>query len=193
MIPALLDLCCGLGGWADGFLREGWEVVGVDNADFSARYPGRFVRADLLQWEGWRTPQELLRPGSCFALVVASPPCDQFSRFSMPWTRAKNPPPPDMRLVDRCRFIAREMGLPLVLENVRGAQQFLGRSAANCGPFHLWGDVPAIIPDIVDRKKESYASRQKAERAKIPLALAVNLARQFSPLSSPSPLPQSRL
>jgi ubiquinone/menaquinone biosynthesis C-methylase UbiE len=47
-----LDLCCGKGGWAKGFISEGWEIVGVDLADFSAHYPGRFIRADLLTWGG---------------------------------------------------------------------------------------------------------------------------------------------
>ena len=36
-------------------------------------------------------------------------------------------------------------------ENVRGAQPWVGRSAWNYGSFHLWGDVPALMP--INRKR----------------------------------------
>jgi hypothetical protein len=36
--------------------------------------------------------------------------------------------------------------IPLVVENVRGAQKWVGRSRWNYGSFHLWGDVPALMP-----------------------------------------------
>ncbi len=52
--PLCLDLCCGLGGWAEGFISEGWQVVGVDISDFSKFYPGQFIQADLLTWNGWQ-------------------------------------------------------------------------------------------------------------------------------------------
>jgi hypothetical protein len=34
----------------------------------------------------------------------------------------------------------------MVVENVRGAQKWIGRSRWNYGSFHLWGDVPALMP-----------------------------------------------
>jgi hypothetical protein len=49
----------------------------------------------------------------------------------------------------------------------------------NCGPFHLWGDVPAIVPVFTGKKKESYGGKQKAERAIIPEHLAIHFARCF--------------
>jgi len=164
-----LDLCCGLGGWAKGFLAEGFSVVGVDLVDFSSDYPGEFVLADLLTWEGWRSLP--------VSFVVASTPCEEFSRWSMPWTRAKNPPVPSLALWDRAWDIASGLGVPLVRENVRGAQPFVGRSRANCGPFHLWGDVPAILPQFDGRNKESFGSSQRAQRAEIPLPLSRWVAR----------------
>lgn len=36
--------------------------------------------------------------------------------------------------------------IPLIVENVRGAQPWVGKSAWNYGSFHLWGDVPALMP-----------------------------------------------
>lgn len=169
--PLVLDACCGRGGWAHGFIAEGWRVVGVDLADFSAIYPGEFIQADFRTWEGWRDLP--------IRVVVSSTPCEQFSRWSMPWTRAKNPPVPDLSLWNRAEFIARHLGVPLIQENVRGAQEFLGRSSVNCGPFHLWGDVPAIVPVFEGKKKESYGGKQRAERAVIPLNLARHIARYF--------------
>ena len=35
---------------------------------------------------------------------------------------------------------------PMVVENVRGAIPWVGRSRWNFGSFHLWGDVPALMP-----------------------------------------------
>lgn len=168
----VLDLYCGLGGWAEGFLAEGWDVVGVDHANFSTVYPGEFIQCDVLLWNGWR---EMDRK---FDLVVSSSPCEEFSRWSMPWTRARNPPLPDLRLYYAGVAIAKSLRVPSVHENVRGAQEWLGRSQGNCGPLHLWGDVPAILPDW-SHVKSSMSSGARAERAKIPFALAVHIARCF--------------
>jgi hypothetical protein len=178
MKPLVVDLCCGLGGWSKGFLSQGWDAVGVDLADFSLFYPGRFIQTDLLSWEGWRD----LKP----VLVVASPPCEEFSRHSMPWTRARKPPQPSLALIERCRFIASQLCVPIILENVRSAQLWLGKSRMNCGPFHLWGDVPALVPVFAGKKKESFGSKQRAQWAQIPLHLAEWFARCFFPSLSKS-------
>jgi len=39
--PLCIDLFCGLGGWTEGFLAEGYRVVGFDNERH--RYPARAV------------------------------------------------------------------------------------------------------------------------------------------------------
>ena len=36
--------------------------------------------------------------------------------------------------------------IPLVVENVRGAQEWVGRARWRFGSFYLWGDVPALMP-----------------------------------------------
>lgn len=174
MKPLAIDLYCGKGGWARGLIAEGWRVVGVDNnPDFASDYPGEFICADLLTWLGWIG----YRP----RLVVASPPCEEFSRWGMPWTRAKNPPPPDLSHVNRSFALAGLWRVPIVLENVNAAQGWLGKSALNCGPFHLWGDVPALCPIFAGRPKESYSSTARAERAMIPENLARWIARCHQP------------
>jgi hypothetical protein len=55
-------------------------------------------------------------------------------------------------LFDACFRIQREAceaagrHIPMIVENVRGAQPWVGQSRWNYGSFHLWGDVPALMP-----------------------------------------------
>jgi len=95
------------------------------------------------------------------ALIVASPPCQAYSYRAMPWSRAKALPPPDNTLFDACFRIQREAceaagrHIPLIVENVRGAQKWVGRSRWNFGSFHLWGDVPALMPMAQTKAKRA--------------------------------------
>ncbi|HZL93935.1 MAG TPA: hypothetical protein VFB99_09835, partial [Vicinamibacterales bacterium] len=100
-------------------------------------------------------------------LIVASPPCQKYSYMAMPWTRAKDmqkwyrdPEHPERivelnELFNACFRIQREAceasgrTIPLVVENVRGAQPWVGRSRWNHGSYHLWGDLPALMPIVV--------------------------------------------
>jgi hypothetical protein len=56
------------------------------------------------------------------------------------------------RLFDACFRIQREAceaagrHIPLVVENVRGAQEWVGRARWRYGSFYLWGDLPALMP-----------------------------------------------
>jgi C-5 cytosine-specific DNA methylase len=145
--PLAIDLFCGLGGWTEGLLAEGYYVVGFDNVRHvygEARYPGQLVIQDVLTLHGAQFKDA--------ALIVASPPCQAYSYRAMPWKRAKALPPPDNTLFDACFRIQREASaaagrpIPLVVENVRGAQKWVGRARWNYGSFYLWGDVPALMP-----------------------------------------------
>jgi hypothetical protein len=147
-----IDLFCGLGGWTEGLLAEGYDVVGFDierHEYGEHRYPAQLVIQDVLTLHG--------RQFKDAALIVASPPCQAYSYRAMPWKRAKALPPPDNSLFDACFRIQREAceaagrHIPLVVENVRGAQKWVGRSRWNFGSFHLWGDVPALMPMTTKR------------------------------------------
>ena len=47
----VLDLFCGGGGAAEGFIEAGLEVVGVDSdGSHGKRYPGLFVRDDAFRF-----------------------------------------------------------------------------------------------------------------------------------------------
>lgn len=163
--PVVVDLCCGAGGWTDPFLDRGLRVVGYDIYRHP-EYRGELVIGDVLKLQPEDLPEGVV-------LIVASPPCEEFSRHSMPWTRKRNPPEPDLRLVKKAFELGRAIQVPLVLENVRAAQKWLGPAVAHWGPFYLWGDgVPALLPYVSYRAKESYSSKDRAARARIPELLA---------------------
>jgi hypothetical protein len=192
--PLAIDLCCGLGGWTRGLMEVGFHVIGFD-IEYFAEYPGQLVIQDVRTVSGSR-----FRHAS---LIVASPPCQEFSRHDQPWTRRYNPPPPDLSIVQACWRIAAEAGVPIVMENVRGAQKFIGRASIHYGSQYLWGDIPALLPihrrttrknfywwgkpgdrqaDIPQkRNKESKSSRAVAERSLIPIELAKHVGRVFFP------------
>jgi hypothetical protein len=129
-------------------LAEGYDVVGFDieRHDYGdgMRYPAQLVLQDVSTMVG--------RQFKDAALIVASPPCQAYSYRAMPWKRAKALPPPSNELFDACFRIQREAieaagrFIPMVVENVRGAIPWVGRSRWNMGAFHLWGDVPALMP-----------------------------------------------
>jgi len=156
MKPLAIDLFCGLGGWTEGLLQEGYYVVGFDierHVYGEHRYPAQLVIQDVLTLDG--------RQFKDAALIVASPPCQEFSHMAMPWTRAKERARQyrsgelnvkDLTaLFDAAVRIGKQAGVPTVIENVRGAIPWVGRSQWNYGSYHLWGDVPALMPMTMKR------------------------------------------
>ena len=145
--PLAIDLFCGLGGWTDGLLAEGWDVIGFDierHEYGDQKYPGILCIQSVLTLHGSQFKDA--------ALIVASPPCQGYSYRAMPWRRDKALPPPDNSLFEACFRIQREAceaagrHIPMIVENVRGAQPWVGRARWNFGSFYLWGDVPALMP-----------------------------------------------
>jgi hypothetical protein len=152
--PLAVDLYCGLGGWTEGLLAEGYRVVGFDieRHDYgTGGYPGQLVLQDVLTLHGSQFKEA--------ALIVASPPCQAYSYRAMPWKRAKALPPPDNALFEACFRIQREAiaaagrFIPLVVENVRGAQPWVGQARWHYGSYYLWGDVPALMPIVTKAQK----------------------------------------
>ena len=206
--PLAIDLFCGLGGWTEGLLAEGFDVVGFDRERHvygDQKYPAQLVLQDVLTIHGSQFKNA--------ALIVASPPCQEYSYMAMPWSRAKQIEREylngtrDVRqltaLFDACFRIQREAiaaagrHVPIVVENVRGAQKWVGRSRWNYGSFHLWGDVPALMPmgfaqksygwfkpgKEIDARSRYDGSRKSGSAiiAKIPFPLSRHIARTFRP------------
>ncbi len=153
MTPLAVDLFCGLGGWTEGLLAEGYRVVGYDTQRHvygSHQYPAQLVLQDVLTLHGSQFKDA--------ALIVASPPCQAYSYRAMPWKRAKALPLPDNTLFEACFRIQLEAieaaghFIPLVVENVCGAQKWVGKARWHYGSFYLWGDVPALMPIVNGRR-----------------------------------------
>jgi hypothetical protein len=159
--PLCIDLFCGLWGWGEAFAAEGWDVIGFDIVDM-CRELGRpkpehcqLVLQDVRTIDGKRFRERA-------SVIVASPPCQEFASLGFPWNRLKisNAPSverweddggtwsdpyeaarPDLSLFRACFRIAEEAGCPLIVENVKNAQPYVGKASAHFGSYYLWGDV----------------------------------------------------
>lgn len=168
----MLDLCAGLKGASRAMRERGWDVITLD-------YDPRFACDITADVRSWVYPFGLPRPD----LVWASPPCDEFAREFMPWSKTgKNP---DMSIVLACKRIVDESRPRYwVVENVKGAIRYFypyfGAYRFHVGAFYLWGHFP--VPGKVSqkgwRKKESFSSSMAAERAVIPASLSHAIAFQ---------------
>ena len=167
--PLCIDLCCGTGGWTDAFLQVGYNVIGFDTTRYP-EYNGQLIIQDIRTLDG-KSYRGLVD------VIVASPPCSDFSRHDQPWTKARHPPEPDMSIVNTCLRLKNEINPRIfILENVRGAQKWLGKAILRRGPFFLWGDV-VLVPTLTKyRQKQSLPSSQAALRARIPHELAYPIA-----------------
>jgi hypothetical protein len=167
-MPKAIDLFCGLGGWTDGLIAEGYDVTGYDieeHAYGDMRYQGKLIVQDVCTLHGAQFKD--------VDLIVASPPCQEYSYMAMPWSLAKAKAKAIRedttgeklaalnRLFNECFRIQKEASIaagrhiPLVVENVRGAQPWVGRARWNFGSFYLWGDVPALMPATIRAPKVS--------------------------------------
>ncbi len=169
--PLLVELFCGLGAVSKVFEEEGWRCVGFDierHVYGLERYPCQLVLQDVLTLHGSQ-----FRDAD---FIWASPPCQEFSYMAMPWKRGKeiaealrggegkgfpdgytgSRSVKDLRaLFDACFRIQREASIaaghhiPMVVENVKGAQPWVGEARANFGSFYLWGDIGMANGNIV--------------------------------------------
>ena len=167
MKPLCIELFAGTFGWSQGWHELGGYTVGFDIEH--QPYHGPVPKGDDLVLQ-----DVLTLHGSQFkdaSLILASSPCQAYSYMAMPWSRAKQVARalrgedvfPDgyegyrtiaelNALFEAPRRIQREASeaagryIPMIQENVRGAIPWVGRSQWNFGSYHLWGDVPAMMP-----------------------------------------------
>lgn len=178
--PLAIDLCAGLCGWGEGLTAEGFRVRGYDIEDmFAATGEPRPDHIELVL-------QSILGVNGADLvdadLIVASPPCTEYSYMAMPFSRGRQIAralrgegdfPEGYKgsrtieqlnaLFNACFRIQREcnearakLGLPpipMVVENVKGAQPWVGRAPWAFGSYYLWGDIPALMPHKIDARK----------------------------------------
>lgn len=116
MSPRLLDLCCGAGLAADGYIEAGFDpVMGVDLHP-QLEYPGMFMQGDALGW--LRSP--MLRVYDHFAAIHASFPCQAHTRAKH-LRAAQGGTSRFEDLLTPGLALLRELDIPWVCENVPGA------------------------------------------------------------------------
>ncbi len=176
-MPVMLDLFSGLGGASEAMRERGWEVYTVD---IDPRFHPDLlcdVRDFLKLWPKTKNVD----------LIWASPPCDEFSKSEKPWFDQDRPSIEALALVWETIKIVRELNPRFwILENVRGAQKWLGKAPCRIGPFYLWGWFPFDeLKQMIGNERVFFGKTQlwphpdrKALRAKIPygISLAVALA-----------------
>ena len=200
--PLAIELFCGRFGWGKGFVAEGYRVIGFDILHES--YHGGVPEGcELVLQDVLTLHDSQFKDAAC---IVASPPCQAYSYRAMPWKRAKALPPPSNELFDACFRIQREASeaagryIPMVVENVKGAQTWVGSAEWHYGSFYLWGDVPALMPkslcskgftkrfeDMPMARLYSTSPERKAASAaiaEIPFDLANWIARCYKPTTS---------
>ncbi|MFJ9558245.1 DNA cytosine methyltransferase [Nocardiopsis sp. NPDC101807] len=118
----LLDVYCCQGGASAGYEAVGFEVTGVDLAPqprYEARFPGRFVQGDAVEF--------IREHGAEFDAIHASPPCQAYSLAQ----RIQGREHPD--LIGPTREALEATGRPWVIENVAEARGELRDPVTLCG------------------------------------------------------------
>jgi len=171
----MIDLFSGLGGASQAMRERGWEVIRVD---VDPRFdPDVCCDVRDFHWDGGEVD-----------LLWASPPCDEFSKSDKPWFGFQSPSQESLDLVFEVFRIVREVNPRYwILENVRGAQRWIGKAPCKIGPFYLWGWFPfdrlkkRIGNDRVFYFKTkipqvNFHPDRKALRSKIPYEISLAVA-----------------
>ena len=185
----ILDLCSGYGGASEAFANHPhWEVIRIENNVLLADVPHTRL-LEVQHWLDW-LPGIILEMGGNPDLIVAGPPCTQFSNaYSSPRSIARRegiPYEPSTDLVEDCIEIIEYCNPPYwLIENVSGAvndlKVHLGNYKQKIGPFFLWGKFPhlSLQPDWTHSKynNDTWSSDplRANKRAKWPLEVSESL------------------
>ena len=172
----VFDLFCGLGGWVQSFPKS-WDITGYDIVDFSREYPGKFVQCDLLNFNDF--PDNI-------DIVVSSPPCTEFSKSSLPksWACNRNKEPDienALKLFNRAKQIINQVKPEYwIIENVRGAQKYVGKSNFHIGSRYFWTNIEPF--QVNSEKDEIYGKTKmgpQKDRAAIRSVIPASISRGF--------------
>jgi len=167
MIPSLLDLFCGVGGWSKAFAGRGWRCVGVDNV--AVAYPFELIQCSVLEL----TPEFL----NSFDAITCSPPCEEFARAWLPWLRGDGVPAEGaVELLQWSVELCDRPGRIVECSNFAGRHV---RGGTRFGSYTLWGDVPLLMPQLRRGKVRKTGMRPEL-RAEIPFVLADWIAANYT-------------
>jgi len=164
----VLDLFSGLGGWSKAFKDREHTVITVDNnKEFNPD-----ICIDIMEFE----------PEQYYDVVLASPPCTEFSKSMMPDSWNKNRTVnPDTTLTEKTIEIINKIKPKYwIIENVCGARKYfkpiLGEYKKKVGSRYLWGEFPIFdCKPVYGKWKLPPSKNRPALRSLIPydLSLAV--------------------
>ena len=120
MSPRLLDLFCGAGGAAWGYKLAGFHVTGIDIMPQAHYHGDIFIQGEALAY--------LTTYGHEFEVIHCSPPCQGYSSITPRERRGHH-----VKLVRSLRDVLMRLGLPFVIENVRGACEEMRHPLKLCG------------------------------------------------------------
>ena len=137
--PLILELFCCAGGVSEGFRRAGGTSYGVDAQDqpsYTARFGDRWFHVgDALDRQSLRGLVRRLKPIG----IWASPPCEASSTATFGGGHNSNA----QRLISQTRDMLEELGLPYIIENVRGSRSGAQRGTDAAGARVWPGDGEA--------------------------------------------------
>lgn len=155
-----LDLCSGLGGFSEAFVRsENWDVLRIDNNPLLSEVENTWI-IDIFEFRD--NLADMIRRGykpDKVDIILASPPCREFSLgYSSPRSEAARRGEldnyePDLTILEACMDIIKMLKPTYyVVENVKGAVRYFNpvlgdfaRSVKNT--WYLWGKFPALTLD----------------------------------------------
>lgn len=164
----LLELYSGSGIVSRAFQQAGWDTILVDN-NINV---GPTVVADVRHLP--MKPMEI-------DFIWASPPCTEFSyaNTNSPY-KTSTPDLSNIKAIDRLvREYPPKRGY--IIENVLGAQRWLGKPDWRCGSICLWGVFPEF--ETFHHVKNVHTVRGLDVRAMIPWSVPYRLAMALNKLA----------
>ncbi len=175
----VLELFCGLGGWSKPWIEAGHDVTGIDITDLG--FPGKFIKADLYDWE----------PTEHYDIVLASPPCTEFS-IAKKWGWGTQDERQGLDLIYRTFYLISKIKPKyFIIENVKGLAEFLpppqdivryGKKR-NVKAAYLWTNIEkmGLLPPMASyRKHDDLKRSERALRGLIPIELAKAVMKQMT-------------
>ena len=169
----VLDLFSGLGGFSQAFKDRGHQVTTIDiNKEFNPDICKDIMKLTKKDFKGYNCD-----------IVLASPPCIEFSKSCMPksWKSVQKGCNPDTLLLQKTLKIIYWIDPKYwVIENVGGARPyfypFLGKPVKKIGSRYLWGNFPIIdVKPHYGKWKLPPSDDRSALRSLIPYGLSLAL------------------